>query len=210
MLKNITSLVFLMMCVVSVHALTASGEESTAETVASPAVPFDAAETIVVGTVSEGSICQCGPGRYCRHCGHVFPPGTMSQHFPYDATRRYYYDRPYNAGQVEQHLMMLGESELPRWLPYSNRVFTEAAERAEERYAAELQQRTYFINSEQTDPSSYLKDRPLEFVDWQRHRVARLKWEREKQRDNERKSSTRRESLPEPDRSASRGKQESK
>lgn len=95
------------------------------------------------------------------------PPGNMGLHFPYQATRLYYYRRPYNDHHVPGHLVESkgspAESALGEHLGYSNHIFEQAHESAELQFEAGV--------------SEHQEDGLLEYVDWRSHQQQRLNWE---------------------------------
>ena len=97
----------------------------------------------------------------------VPPTGTMSQRFPYQAWKMYYYRRPYNMHHVSGHMQSSLLNQTNGSLPtnsYSNQVFQQ------------IHQNVGFESDEFGDRQRLLEDGYLEYVDWQHHRDRRLEW----------------------------------
>ena len=121
-----------------------------------------------------------------RHFSRTLPPGNLSQRYPYHALRFYYYDRPYNAFQVEQRYRerYSGGTTSP-YQPYSRQVFSSIYEQAQQQildsrflgYAARGPANPEFVD--EPSEQQIARDKNFEYTDWRQHHRARLKWDYE-------------------------------
>ncbi|MCA9138865.1 MAG: hypothetical protein KDB00_18970 [Planctomycetales bacterium] len=127
--------------------------------------------------------CTCKNAK-CKACcdlhfdaGTVDPPGTLCPRYPYETFRMYYYRRPYNASHLEQHMTDTNRVNPSNDIPYASPWFSEIYKRIETESVEER------LSGGRSDPETkrdlLVKDKVLEFVDWKRHRQARLQWESE-------------------------------
>ena len=107
-----------------------------------------------------------------NHTDELPPPGNLSSRFPYETFRRYYYDRPYNVGQIR---IESDSTRKNRALPYSNQIFRDVFLQFDERILEKLAEDVESPTLTSGD-HSILHDKSLEYVDWREYRRARLKW----------------------------------
>ena len=107
------------------------------------------------------------------------PPGNMTQRYPYDTWRMYYYDRPYNAHQVDQRTQELTATTNTFALPYSNRVFEDVFTQMEDNLMDHYL--GYNSNPTNVNPEPAMqqvwRDKFLEYSDWHDHRNSRIQWQ---------------------------------
>jgi len=115
----------------------------------------------------------------------TLPPGNLTQRFPYEAPRFYYYDRPYNAFQADRRFQETTSSAMPHQ-PYAKQVFSSVYEQME-RQILDSRFLGYADNEMSIDDrflseSSHeqiARDKNFEFTDWRKHHRSRMEWEYE-------------------------------
>lgn len=115
----------------------------------------------------------------CQHAVHQLPPGGLPPRYPYDTWRMYYYDRPYNVGQTNRAPLSGIDEPADQALPYSNKVFDDVARNVESQAWDELVRSSFYEDGEKDRVDSLTKDRYIEYVDWSKHRAARVQWEQQ-------------------------------
>ena len=142
-----------------------------------------------VATAIAFLFCTLSPGidccaqRCCRSAirpvanSRIQPPGNLQPHVPYRSENFYYYDRPYNAEQIQQRMLERnGVGAVSPRRPYSNQMFETIFEDFERNVVDG--QLLEITDDSSTDGfrDSIWRDRYLEYTDWQRHRIARQDW----------------------------------
>jgi hypothetical protein len=128
-----------------------------------------------------GSACCDGFRSRPHYFTRTIPPGTLSQHYPYDALRFYYYDRPYNSYHVDRRYENKTShfSDNPNQ-PYSKRIYDSIYERVERQIAdnriLSFPDVTSNISMESAQ-QQIARDKNFEYADWQKHYRSRLAWE---------------------------------
>ena len=113
-----------------------------------------------------------------RYFPRAHPNGDLSQRFPYDTFRFYYYDRPYNSFQIDgrrQEFLLQSDS---RQLPYNRQVFRDVYQQMQHQILNSrfLEHGDLGADWIESDDEQISRDGNFEFVDWRTHFQARRSW----------------------------------